>query len=112
MAMMGSCFCKLQPFQQRRRQGLRQLHGRDRIENSYFFQNAQAIIAMAASSVVLQGDIYVVDPLFFGIWASIDSLVFVAPWDDHPLTILRRKSERRRRGGRNSARSSWRSTAG
>jgi len=85
MAMMGSCFVNYSRFSSGDAKAFANYMGVIGIENSYFFQNAQSIIAMAASSIVLQGDIYVVDPLFFGIWASIDSLVFVAPWDDHPL---------------------------
>jgi len=85
MAMTGMCFVQYCRFSSGDAKAFANYMGMLGIENCYFYQNAQSIIAMANSSVSLSGDVYLVDPLFFGIWATIDSIVFVAPWGDHPL---------------------------
>jgi len=85
MAMIGSCFVNYSRFSSGDAKAFANYMGMIGIENCYFFRNAQAIIAMYDSSVALSGDNYIIDPVLYGIWASVESIVFIAPWDDHPL---------------------------
>ncbi len=55
------------------------------IENSYFQENRMSVFVGAKSWLTLEGDIYIENAWQYGIYALMDSIVQISPWNEMPL---------------------------